>query len=59
VRCGDNFIEAKRITLTRVIVREGVGTTEDPVCHVAYLVDEEGRLVAKEDPRDGIKLVER
>jgi predicted amidohydrolase len=40
----------ERITITRIVVREGMGTPDDLVREVTYYVSDDGELIGLRDP---------
>ena len=52
-----NFRHAKEITLLKVEVNEGKGTTEDPICRVTYIVSKNGKVIAKIGEHEERKFV--
>lgn len=42
-----NFRHARVVQVLKIEVNEGEGTTEDPICRVAYFVDFDGNVLGK------------
>ena len=52
-----NVIEAKLVHLIKVTVCEGKGVEADPVRHVTYYVEPEGRIAARVDEWESEELL--